>query len=390
VVSFPLAAGVFLAATQPVPFTFHDRADQGGRSVLHFRALELTDKPPRPVELPPGVGPGASFGLVPVGPALAFVWEPAAPGGGRLWLDADGDERLTAAEAHPFPGKELTTAVTLIIPTGGRAQRLERTLVFRKSSAGVGLSYAVRGYAMGKLTLGGRRFLALLTDGDADGCFHGIGQDRVWIDLDEDGRFDPLTEQFLLGTAVTCAGKSYVIRPDAAARAVRVQERPGEVGRVRLSLGKGIRGAERFSAHLVSDFGELVRIEAADESVPVPVGSYRVDSLTVQLADRRRARWHYRFAGGPGYDVQVAAGKETTACPLQGLALSLEVRGLAAAVRPGQSLAVTPRLATPCGLYLADCTVRREGRSEPTPTSATIVLRGPGREVLDQASSGFL
>ena len=47
----------------------------------------------------------------------------------------------------------------------------------------------------------GRGLAAVLTDGDADGCFDGAGADRVWIDLDGDGKFDPLTEQFPLGTA---------------------------------------------------------------------------------------------------------------------------------------------------------------------------------------------
>ena len=38
---------------------------------------------------------------------MRVVWQPDAPGGPALWLDADGDGRLAAAERHPFPGKTL-------------------------------------------------------------------------------------------------------------------------------------------------------------------------------------------------------------------------------------------------------------------------------------------
>ena len=54
----------------------------------------------------------------------------------------------------------------------------------------------------------------ILLDENADGCFDAAGTDRVWIDLDGDGRFDPVAEQFPLGTPIRSGQGSYTISSD--------------------------------------------------------------------------------------------------------------------------------------------------------------------------------
>jgi hypothetical protein len=389
----PLILGVLVGAEPELPrFTFEDRAEHDGRSVLHFRALELGKEPPRPIERVPIVGSGARYGVVSLGsdPARVVLWEPDAPGGPRLWFDADGDGRLTEEERHALTGEGLTVRVAFTVGAGEKAQQLVRTLVFRRSAVGDGVRYAVRGYAVGSLDLGGTSYRALLTDGDADGCLNTPGADRLWIDLDRDGRFDPVTEQFLLGTPIRHGGRTYLVRPDAAGSAVRVQLRPQEAGTLRLRLGphRG-RAIERFSAQLVSDFGELVTVGAEGEALAVPAGRYRVEALSVRLTDARGRRWSYRFAGG-GRGVRVDPGKETSADALDRVTLAVGLRGPAGGVSPGGTVAVTPRLSTPAGLYLADCTVQEAGEGQPTSWYASIGLLDAQGGVVDQARSGFL
>src|SRR5262249_58459856 len=101
-------------------------------------------------------------------------------------------------------------------------RRLPRTLIFRRSALDDGLRYAVRGFARGTLRLGGVAYPVLLTDGNADGCFDDPAADRLWVDLNRDGRFDPLTEQFPLGSPITVGGRGYTVRSDATASAVWV------------------------------------------------------------------------------------------------------------------------------------------------------------------------
>src|SRR5207237_531471 len=52
-----------------------------------------------------------------------------------------------------------------------------RTVMFRKRADG--LAWAVRGYTVGTIVLKGKKIAAMLTDGDADGCFDRAGADRV-------------------------------------------------------------------------------------------------------------------------------------------------------------------------------------------------------------------
>ena len=70
----------------------------------------------------------------------------------------------------------------------------ERTVLIRKRSDGLGMGRS-RIYD-GHCDDWWRKVAAVLTDGDADGCFDGPEADRVWLDVNGDGKFDPLTEQF--------------------------------------------------------------------------------------------------------------------------------------------------------------------------------------------------
>ncbi len=115
--------------------------------------------------------------------------------------------------------RDLEIPATLTVQSKPPLQ-VERTLLFRRSTVGDGLRYTVRGYAQGRLKLGEKQYSVLLVDGNANGLFNTVGQDRVWIDLDEDGRFDGLTEQFPLGKPITQGEDVYVISSDAAALAV--------------------------------------------------------------------------------------------------------------------------------------------------------------------------
>jgi hypothetical protein len=86
----------------PVAFEFKDAATYQDRSVLQYRAIEFRDSPVRPLDDERRFGAGPRYGVVPVGPkpdtALTIVWCPKASGGPELWLDANGDGKMTSDE----------------------------------------------------------------------------------------------------------------------------------------------------------------------------------------------------------------------------------------------------------------------------------------------------
>jgi hypothetical protein len=247
--------------------------------------------------------------------------------------------------------------------------------------------WAVRGYTVGTVEVGGRTVAAMLTDGDADGCFDAAGADRVWLDLDGDGQFDPLTEQFPLGTAVPVGGTAVLIVPQPDGLAVRIRDRPNETGALVVRIGSSAR-VEEVAARYVSEFGELVVVREADRPIAVPVGKYRVESVRLRLAGVDNEVWLYEFAGsGRGHDVEVARGRETAHEPLAGLKVSV-THDAEAGARPGASVLAMPDV-TAGGLYLTKCEVGTQLVVSGREAAAIIELIGPGGDALDRASSGF-
>jgi hypothetical protein len=363
------------------PWTFRDELSHNGRSMVMFRTVELGDvlpRPPHPDDKAPG---GAKFGDLALGSGgiarRAVVWHENT---GALWLDADGDGRFASAERHTLGREPLEMRVTFAL--GDRPAT--RTVVLKRR--GSGLAYAVRGYVAGTVTLGGKAFPALLVDGNADGAFDGAASDRVWVDLDRDGRFDPLTEQFPLGAPLAHGGTAHLLRPDAAGSRVTVRVRPAEAGAARLTVsrlpGSSVVG---LTAQLVSEWGELVTVPRPNDPHPLPAGKYRIDSAQLQLKGAAGDVWTYQLTGPRSPVLTVERGKETTFDLTAGIRVTVEV----GAARVGQTVRVRPDVVTAAGLSVTSCE-RATAAGPGAPVRATIRLAGPGSAAADEVQSGFL
>ena len=365
-------------------WVFHDRAQREGRSVVTFRTVELTDAPAQPLHAQDQPAPGAKYGTIALGHGgklrLGLVFHAAS---NIAWLDADADGRFAVAERFML-GEQLHE-VTVKAPFGDKLAT--RTLLIRKR--GDGVAYGVRGYTEGSVRLGGKRVAALLIDGDADGCFDGAGADRVWLDLDGNGKFDPLTEQFALGTIVNHAGVSFLIRPRPDGLAVAVNERPAAFGTLAFSVSKqpGAPVVE-LSAQLVSEWGELVTVKHADKPLSVPIGKYRIDSVALKLAGQDGKTWHYGFSAADSvYGIEIAKGALTRHGLLANLQMTVSLDSTAGIA--GGSVLIHPQLATADRLFMTRCEVAERYADRGREIHATLKLTGPGNVVLDQAASGF-
>ena len=380
-----LSAALATPLLPPIDWKFVDETTRDGRSVLTFRTVELADAPTRPLDPADKPPTGSKFGSAGVGPGgrhrLGIVWH---AGSKTLWFDANGDGRFSAAERHTLGDKPFEAKVA--IPFGDGAKR-ERTVMIRKR--GEGVAWAVRGYTTGTVTIHGKKVAAILTDGDADGCFDGAGADRVWLDLDGDGKFEPLTEQFPLGTAIMAGDTALLVRPRPDGLGVQVRERPSETGTLRVEIVRLPKtDVVELSANYVSEFGELVVVKSVDKSIALPAGKYRVDSVRLKLSDADGKVWHYTFATGDrAYGIQVTKGRESLHKLLDGLKVTVWFDA-GAGVLPGGSIQVQPDVIAD-GLYLTRCEVgepfAQYGREMP----AEITLTETGSVILDRCESGF-
>jgi hypothetical protein len=371
----------------PLPaWTFKDEATRDGRPMVTYRAVELGDVPPRPLHADDKPPAGAKFGDLRLGPGGAsrrlVAWH---PGTGILWLDADGDGRFANGERHTL-GKD---PLEVRVPFPTAESRDSRTVILKRRADG--LAVAVRGYMAGTVTLGGKAYPALLTDGDADGCFDSAAADRVWIDLDGDGSFDPLTEQIPLGAPLAHGGTSYLLRPNAGGTRVEVRERPAEAGTVRLTATRAPRSQLlELTAQLVSEWGELVAVGAADKPHPLPVGRYRIEAVRLRLKDTDGREWAYRLYGPAHPVLTITKGKETVFDVAEGVRIDVELVTAAGGAKVGASVRVRPDVVTKAGLSMTECTVTEAGAGYGRPARAAIRLAGPGSDPVDEVEAGFL
>lgn len=368
---------LFLVQGSPGPvWIFHDDLERDGRPMASFRTMELIDKPVRALHPDDQPASGSKFGLLTLGyqqrTTVPLVWHQST---GTLWLDSNGDGRFNPTERHSLATGSLS--IKIIIDCG--SEKVERTLLVKRR--GEGLAYAVRGYQSGSVQLAGERYAALLLDGNADGCFDGVGQDRLWIDLNKDGRFDPLTEQFLLGKPLAHAGGLYLVRSNAGGTEVTVHPRPSETGIIRLKVGKlDASQITKLSTRLVSEWGELIEVTQDNLAAKLPVGKYRLDHVALTVQDKDQRRWSYQFFSTRTFEIKVEKGTDHFVDVVPDLKVTIDVEKSAL---PGERVEVRPNLVTSTGLYMTGC--NRAGEE----MRATLQLTNPGSEILDEATTGF-
>jgi hypothetical protein len=376
-------------------FEFTDMAAYENRPVMQYRAIDFRDKPARPLGEDRKFADGTTYGLVPVGPkpetSLTIVWNPKAEGGPELWLDANADGNLSDDERHVMTGRDLEIPASITIQIKP-AVKAERTLLFRRSAAGDGLRYTVRGYAQGRLNLGEKQYAVLIIDGNANALFDTVGQDRVWIDLNEDGRFDGLTEKFPLGKPIIQGEDVYVIRSDATASEVSANLRSAGQGKLRLTLGDKPDLKAKITAELVSDLGELVVIDKLDEATAVPFGQYRVSSLKLEVPDAKKQTWIYNFYNEKTINYSVPTNQETTITLLDQLDMNVSLSRTGSEgekITAGQTVSVEPRLTADKSLYLSSCTIGEGEQSRAAEGSAEILLLSADGKAISRGITGF-
>jgi hypothetical protein len=331
------AAGMMLLCLLTVqsgdaPLAWVDAATHAGRDVLGYRNVVLRNETPWAAEIDRPTQPEWRYGLVLVGDnpgdAILLVHAPQADTAFQVGLDLDRDRRITAQEWHvlgPSP-VEASVEVRYLRAGGGSAtspathETLCGTLLLRGDGLG-GVAWAVRGCRVGRVFMGATSHAAVLTDADADGLFHGVGADRLWVDLDGSGEFDPFTEQLMLGSPILFGGRTYVASADAEGAQLRMVARSDKRGLVRATLGLPYGGKlRRVNAALVSEIGELVSLTQLSEPIELPEGEYRLAGLQLEIEENNEV-WVYHFEGTGSRLVRVRPEAIAEVSLLDGLTL---------------------------------------------------------------------
>jgi hypothetical protein len=323
--------------------------------------------------------------------AVTVVIDEVSADDADLYADAARSGEIAPGDRVARAGGAWRVKLDAIV-TGDDAASAERTVVFRLGRSGRTLSYATCGFLEGQVRLGGRAVAVRRQDGDGNGLFTDP-QDCLWIDLDGDGRWDPLDEQFPFAPMLTLSGVRYAVRSDPLGRRLALDKVEG-TGTVRLSLQPPAlaKAVEELSVTLMGRDGSVCTLRGAGAEAVLPVGDYRLSVLTCTLADphggpgwsftfsdangRRPHRWHTL-----GRDARLALD------PFGKVDLVAAVDAEQRRCRPGDTVPVQPRLYTGDGLLITSaCRGTTRGWGE---CCAEVVLAAADGAVLDAHGSGF-
>jgi hypothetical protein len=326
---------------------------------------------------------------------LTVVLDEVAPGELDVYIDADRNRRIDVRDKLAGKGHVWRLPLNVAIIEGENTRLTRRAAIFKLGATGLTFSFSAAGYLEGRLNIGGREHAARRTDGNGNG-FLTDSDDRLWIDLDDDGRWDPTREQFLYATILALGSDRYAVRSDELGTRLSLETLEG-AGTIKLVLKPPARSSRLAELHttLIGRDGSAVGMDGLGQAVTVPSGEYRVGTLAMAFEDPGGGpRWSFIFSdngGKPDYHWhKVETGCALSIDPVGTLELETGVEHPATSLRSGDDIALQPRLYTGEGLLINTCF---RGAASTSPghdgAGAQITLRGTGPGSLAVARSGF-
>jgi hypothetical protein len=328
-------------------------------------SLSLGDKAPEIVKGEPKYRGQALYGLLrygsPNSPQVILVVDDAGGGDFELYVDSDRSGHIDRKQIAA--GKDRVRRAAAISEVSYQSQPSEqyvRQIVLRRGITGKTLGVATLGYLEGKVNAGGKSLACRRVDGDANGLYTDL-RDRLWLDLNADGKWDPFSEQFPMAPVLILDGKRYAVRSDQGGTRLALEEITGE-GTIKLELATLVPGAKirSLEVSLMGEDGSAYAVRAEGETIQVPQGGYAVRAvqLAIEQADDNRP-WNFQFTR---YDLptaqqwqQVKTGETITLDPVGPLVLSAESPQLDQPVAAGTDVTIRPRLITAGGLWITNC-----------------------------------
>src|SRR4051794_263159 len=181
-----------------------------------LRALALgREKPEDVVEKATYRGQRRRYGQLrfgsPSSVRVTVVLDEGGTGAAELYVDSDRNRRIEPGDRVEVVDRTWRVPLKVAVVVGETTSGLPRSGVFRLGSTGLTLGYAAAGYIEGTVRLGDRIRRARRMDGDGHGLLTDA-QDRIWIDRDDDGRWDAASEQYLFAPILSIGGDRFAVK----------------------------------------------------------------------------------------------------------------------------------------------------------------------------------
>ena len=307
---------------------------------------------------------------------VSIVLDETADGKIDLYADADRNLRIDDRDRVSAPAGATDRSARIwrlpldvAVVENETVRAFPRAVVFRLGASGQTLGYATAGYVEGTVVVRShevdndkhkqsRVLAARRVDGDGNG-FLADTQDRLFLDLDGDGHFDPGVEQFLFSTVLNLEGSRYIVRSDELGNRLAIDPLEG-TGTLRLALQGSAPSPSRkvldMHATAIGRDGSVFALSGSEPAV-VPAGEYRLGNLTVSLEHAKSGEaWTFVFSDGlwshdPRW-YKVDKDAAVTIDPVGKPRLELVRFDDNASAKPGEDVVVRPALYTGDGLLI--------------------------------------
>lgn len=367
--------------------------------------LPLTDEPPEDIrEEIEYHGVRQRYGEIRYGSKnsrrVTVVVDDLGEDGLAFFVDTDRDRVVTDDERLPGSGRTRRVELHAEIMHGDQPIQARRMVELRLGVTKTRLSVATLGFVEGTIQgLQGEAEAARLAvrriDADANGLF-ADSRDRLQIDLNRDGNYDLLSEQFPWLPMQTIAGNRYAVHADRLGERLELSEihGTGEIQIVASNLAEDVEVAA-FEAMVFAEDASAYSLERLGQPLEVPVGRYALGSVTITLRSGDGRPWHFVFSrtGDIGEKAwfSVEAGQTVAREAVGRFSFTLHADD-DGRTRPGDMIVVNPRMHSEDGLLInLSCRGDRIGSfdNERAHNRCTLTLVTPEGEVLTSAQSGF-
>ena len=264
---------------------------------------------------------------------LAVLLEIERESVGRVWVDANRNRKIEQNEeltTRVRDGKSWIADVTAEVTPGQSTALAPRqiaiTPIRQLSDSSVGFKktrITTLGYATGKTEIAGVERAVRRIDRDGNGLPID-GTDQIWIDLDSDGEFDLISEQFSLGSSIEIDGQRHHVRSDRIGHCLQLTPET-ERGQIQFlyELSDKTATLDTLEGSLRDQSGMLISIRLTDQPIDVPPGRYCIENLIVQAHQTDGSLWRMTLTrqGDTGW-IEVNANEQQDVRLLHGFEFS--------------------------------------------------------------------